>query len=127
MSARVSREALEKTQYANEYIVFDFGKTRYKSIEGRALIFGEEPMDGALVEIFAYAGPLENYADDARKRRLAACVTSENGQFAFSLPSGRYELRVSHGGGWNATHVIVVVDREFGKQKKLDVPMRVGT
>lgn len=63
-----------------------------------------------------------------RPRRLAACVTSEDGKFCFRhLRPGKYELRTSSKPGVNVTHVYVVVDKKAGQTKDLIARMSLGT
>ena len=93
-----------------------------------------EVMPDALVEVFHSPEYLlsdhpEREAKRKPQRRLAACVTDKNGMFCLSnIPSGKYELRVSKGSGWNVTHVYVVV-RKTGRSasnRQLKVEMSLG-
>jgi hypothetical protein len=58
---------------------------------------------------------------------VAACVTGEDGSFAFSLSPGEYELRMSQKGGVDVTSVFVKVDRKSHSSEKVKVVMQVGT
>lgn len=49
-------------------------------------------------------------------------------QVLFSqFTSWKYELRSSIDGGWNITHIYVVVDQEQGRNQKIEVEMSLGT
>lgn len=93
-----------------------------------------EAMPGALVEVFDSADHLlydypEREARRKPQRRVAACVTDKSGRFCLGdLPSGKYELRVSKGSGWNVTQVYVVVSRRgrSATNRELKVEMSLG-
>ena len=93
-----------------------------------------EVMPDALVEVFdspeylLYDYP-EREAKRKPQRRLAACLTDKNGMFCLSnIPSGKYELRVSKGSGWNVTQVYVVVKKRgrSASNRGLKVEMSLG-
>jgi hypothetical protein len=44
----------------------------------------------------------------------------EGGGFSFDIPDGRYEVRASKH-GWEASLVIVVIDKAAGKNKDMGV------
>lgn len=54
-------------------------------------------------------------------RRLGVGLTAAHGKFGFrGLPSGRYQLRSSRDGGWNITHMHVVVAKQNGHKQKIE-------
>jgi hypothetical protein len=60
----------------------------------------------------------------------AGCVVGPDGKFCFrALPPGKYELRLSKDGGWQNTHVYVIVAPLKQKAVKgdLEISMQLGT
>jgi hypothetical protein len=53
-------------------------------------------------------------------------MTDERGSFDLKLPSGKYEIRFSMGGGWQCTSALINV-RWFSFRRRLDVVMQVAT
>jgi hypothetical protein len=102
--------------------------------------FNDEPLDGALVEVFDRPDYLLCEWEEgnprgctirppAGQRRVAACVTGEGGKFCFDgLPAGRYELRASRDGQWNVLHAYVVVNPRdrAGRRGGIVLGMTVG-
>ena len=68
---------------------------------------------------------------DSRKetqKRIAGCKTDETGRFAFELPPGHYELRLSYGSGMNVTSILAYVSRSpFASRKALTPTLHPGT
>lgn len=114
---------------ANMYIVQQ-EETPYRELKGTVELGGDHPLEDVLVEIFDQPEYLLKQfgPPPASQKRLAACVTSEDGKFCFRhLAPGKYELRASSQAGVNVTHVYVVVNRRAGQTKELVVGMSVGT
>jgi hypothetical protein len=92
----------------------------------------EGPGEGALstlVQVFPRqaSDPLYRLADQDNERPVAACVTGDDGFFAFSLASGEYELRMSQNEGIDVTSVFVKVERSSHNSEKITMVMHVGT
>jgi hypothetical protein len=115
-------------QGANMFVVQQEEKP-YRELSGRVELHEETPIEDVLVEVFDQPEYLlrERPSEAPKQKRLAACVTAEDGKFCFRhLPPGKYELRASLNGGMNITHVYVVVDKKTGQTEKLRVGMSVG-
>ena len=99
------RGAITRTGYFEEIVVED--KNLYKALRGVVHLSNDErPMEDALVELFTYS-----QSKSKKQHRIRACITGEDGGFCFrSVSKGKYELRVSKEGGFEITHVYVVVD-----------------
>jgi len=117
-------------QGANQFVIY-VEKESYRQIEGIVEMDDDRAIENALVEVFDHPdylldeNPLKNHPD---QKRLSACRTAVDGKFCFrALPSGKYELRSSLDGGWNTTHIYVVVDKRAHQTKKIKVVMSVGT
>ena len=116
-------------QGANMFVVQQ-EETPYRELTGRVELHEDTPIENVLVEVFDQPEYLLQQwsAETPKQRRLAACVAREDGKFCFRhLPPGKYELRASLNGGWNITHVYVVVDKKAGQTKKIQVRMTLGT
>jgi hypothetical protein len=88
---------------ANEYIAFREKRT-YRHLRGFVHTFADDDtLANVLVEVYTYSPSLlaKGYeAGNLRGRRIAACVTGEDGSFCFNrIPAGRYELRTSLASG----------------------------
>jgi len=102
----------------------------YRKLEGRVELYENTPLEEVLVEVFDQPEYLLKNGGVApnNQKRLAACVTSDDGKFCFRhLPPGKYELRASSKAGVNVTHVYVIVDKRAGQTKELVVGMSLGT
>jgi hypothetical protein len=117
-------------QGANQFVIY-VEKKPYRGLEGTVQMYDDRTIENALVEVFDHPdylldeNSLGNHPD---QKRLAACRTAADGKFCFrTLPSGKYELRSSLDGGWNITHIYVVVDKKAGQTKKIEVVMSLGT
>lgn len=80
-------------------------KTHYRKLAG-VVSLSDRPVDNVLVELFPYAKE-----SSIKRARLAACITGSDGRYCFSRVSkGNYELRASKDGGFEITHVYIVVE-----------------
>jgi protocatechuate 3,4-dioxygenase beta subunit len=95
-----------------------------KALKGRVTNALEDPLDGALVEVFDHPEVWlaeDSYNNRNKQKRLAACVVGKNGEFCFSkLPPGKYELRASGPRGYNPMHVILTLAPQNRQSKKGD-------
>jgi protocatechuate 3,4-dioxygenase beta subunit len=103
-----------------------------KALEGRVTNALEDPIDGALVEVFDHPElwlAEDSYNNRDKQKRLAACVVGKNGEFCFSkLPPGKYELRASGPSGYDPMHVILTLaprDRQ-SKKEKIEVRLELS-
>ena len=129
------KTSLEDTrQGANENVIFVERKKRHR-LEGVVRNGGGDILPDVLVEVFDEPDYLlleypESELRKKKQKRLRGCVVGADGKFCFrDLPAGKYELRFSKDGGWNHTHVYVIValpGKKASKQK-LDVSMSLGT
>jgi hypothetical protein len=121
----------ETTHPGANQVVVVVEKDSYRRLEGKIEMYDARPLKDVLVEIFdqpEYLLDTSNFPKPPNQRRVAVCLTSADGKFCFKdLPSGKYELRSSIDGGWNITHVVVIVNKESGKRSYLHVLMGVGT
>jgi len=132
----VQANPLETTHYGgNEAVVVQEGGT-YSLMRGVILDPRGSVIKNVLVEVFDHPEwlllPYPQLKEaQLRQRRIAACKTGDKGQFHFSgLRDGKYELRASiEGGGWDVTHVYVVIAHSSrkGSKRKLSVEMHLGT
>jgi protocatechuate 3,4-dioxygenase beta subunit len=118
----------------NEDIVVKEEKV-YRQLNGAVTFQDEEPASGALVEVYTHPEYLlmsyaEREKEKKKQRRVAACITGEDGKFCFgSIEGGKYELRVSQGSGMNVTHIYVEVDPYSGvsTEDELTAVLKPGT
>jgi hypothetical protein len=113
----------------NERIEIDMRDKPVRIVSGIVLWPGDEPSNESLVQVFQRkpSDPLYKPSDKERDVPVAACVTGTDGVFAFSLPSGEYELRVSLNKGIDVTSVFVTVKHGWHRSKKIRVVMKPGT
>jgi hypothetical protein len=101
-----------------------------KTLRGVVRIFAspDPPQEGVLVEVYDHGEiALENARQDrSGQQRVMACVTGNDGEFAFDLPPGKYEVRASKNAGWDVTSVIVEVKKRGAKLKKLKVELHLS-
>lgn len=112
----------------NETITIDMQDKPVRKVRGIAVFPGGDTSN-TLVQVFLRKPSDARYQtqyDDARLP-AAACVTSNDGAFAFSLPPGEYELRMSQGAGVDVTSVLVTVKRGWHWSRKIKAEMHVGT
>jgi hypothetical protein len=120
------------TRWGGNQAVVVVPEKHFREIAGTVETFQNEPMEGALVEVFDKPDYLVSdklWAGRPEQKRLKSCVTSADGKFCFSgLPSGTYEVRISKDQGWNVTHAYVVLDRKaVEKIETLRIMMHIGT
>ena len=61
------------------------------------------------------------------QRRLGVGLTAAHGKFCFrGLPSGRYQLQSSGDGGWNITHMHVVIAKQNGQKQTIEGRQSLG-
>lgn len=137
---RCSRSDESTRRGGNEWVVIA-QRRAYREMSGKVASPDGGGMGGALVEVFDRPeyllcewepGKPNDCTTEppAKQRRLAACVTGDDGRFCFeNLAPGRYELRVSYGSGWNVTHVYVVVDPKgrASSSRYITVGLTLGT
>ena len=112
----------------NERIVIDLRDQPTRTVKGVVRGPGEGSLE-TLVQVFPreHSDPLCRPSDQENAVPAAACVTGDDGFFAFSLPSGEYELRMSQNKGVDVTSVIVTVKHGCHRARKIKVAMHVGT
>src|SRR5215813_4707700 len=104
------------------------------SIRGEVSWPTGEPAKDIVVEIFIYTGgdSSEDMNKALAQKRVAACITGEDGKFAFpQLKRGKYLLRAGtrESAGIDETEVVLVVDPHSTKHKndRLRIPLELGT
>jgi hypothetical protein len=112
----------------NETITIDLRDKPVRKVRGTAVFPGNETVS-TLVQVFLRKPSDARYQTRYEDARLpvAACVTGHDGAFAFSLPPGDYELRMSQGAGVDVTSVFVTVKRGWHWSRKIKAEMHVGT
>jgi hypothetical protein len=112
----------------NERVVIDLRDKPVRSVRGIVLGPGEGTLK-TLVQVFHRKppDPLSRASDQENELPAVACVTRDDGNFAFSLPPGEYELRMSQNQGVDVTSVIVTVKHGCHRSRKIRVVMQVGT
>ena len=81
---------------------------------------GQRHPDDLLDDEKQFAGP-------PKQNRVAACITAAYGEFCFRAPpSGKDRLRYSINGGWDITHVYLVVQRRSGRRKRIEFQVSRG-
>jgi hypothetical protein len=113
----------------------------YRKLYGVIEVDDEDPIIGALVEVFTHPedtpqGPYEA-AGKSKQRRVAACRTGPDGKFWFrNLPPGKYEVRSSNEGQpsyvvatpvFDVTSLIVDIDPKKGQRGGVRVWMHPAT
>lgn len=113
----------------NERIEIDMRDKPVGKVNGIVLWPEDEPSDDSLVQVFRHrpSDPLYKPSEEEHEVPLAACVTGANGLFAFSLPSGEYELRISLNKGIDVTSVFITVKPSWHRSEKIKVVMHPGT
>jgi len=118
-----------KTRWGgNQRIEIDLRDKPVRTVRGNVEGPGEGTLS-TLVQVFPRqpSDPLYRPADQENERPVAACVTRDDGFFAFSLPPGEYELRMSQNKGIDVTSVFVKVEKSSHSSEKITVVMHVGT
>jgi hypothetical protein len=104
------------TRWGGNEVVVGKAEKSYKRLSGEVTYGTTESASGALVELYTHPEHLflkypENVKKRKRQRRVAACVTGEDGRYCLGfIEAGKYELRVSKGPGFNVTQMYVEVD-----------------
>jgi len=123
-----------KTSWGQENVIIKQDQP-LKFLHGKIIVSsGEKPLAGALVEVYdkpeaLLLGWKEREARKDEQRKIAACVTGEDGEFCFDkMPAGKYELRCSKPVEWNCTSIYVVVDpkQNNGMASQIVVPMHIS-
>jgi len=112
----------------NETFTIDLRDKPVRTVRGTvAGPYGETV--SALVQIYLRKPSDGHYQTRYEDDRLpvAACETGDDGAFAFSLPPGEYELRMSQKGGIDVTSVFVTVKHGWHRSRKIKAQMHVGT
>jgi protocatechuate 3,4-dioxygenase beta subunit len=121
----------DRTHWGQENVIIKEEQI-FKTIHGKVSSWSNDrPLVGVLVEVFDRPEGLllswrEREERKSKQRRIAACITGEDGEFCFAnIPAGKYELRASKPVEWNATSIYVVVAPRNRKSTdaKLSVPM----
>jgi hypothetical protein len=118
-----------KTRWGgNERVVIDLRDRPVRMVRGTVQGPGVGTLD-TLVQVFHRkpSDPLYRASDQEDVLPVAACVTGNDGVFAFSLPAGEYELRMSQNKGVDVTSVFVTVKQGCHSSKEITVVMHVGT
>jgi hypothetical protein len=112
----------------NETITIDLRDMPVRKVRGTTVFPGNETVS-TLVQVFLRKPSDARYQTRYEDARLpvAACITGHDGAFAFSLPPGEYELRMSQGAGVDVTSVLITVKRGHYSSKRISVTMHVGT
>jgi len=89
----------------------------------------ERPIEGVLVEVYRRhendPSPNQSERGTNSEPRVYACITGATGEYAFDLPSGRYEV-LSSKPDWNPTSVLALVDVRKGKKTPTVIRLEVG-
>lgn len=119
---------------ANEDVVLAERQKRH-FLEGVITAPNGDILPDVLVEVFTEPDYLllpypESQQKKKAQKRVAGCVVGPDGKFCFrGLAPGKYELRLSKDGGWQKTHVYVIVAPLKQKAVKgdLGISMQLGT
>ena len=110
----------------NESIIVKEEKV-HRHLSGIVTLGGDNPISDALVEVYTHPEYLlldypERESKKKKQRRVAACVTEEDGKFCFGfIAPGKYEVRVSLESGINVTHIYVEVDPYSSESIETDI------
>jgi hypothetical protein len=102
--------------------------TTIKKLHGIVRDSTKAPIYAALVEVFADDGKIRTPTSDSVKR-LAACITRQNGKFRFDgMKPGKYILAVGRL-GFNITFVRFTLEPKSRRSvsKRLTINLHVGT
>mgnify|MGYP000432145361 CR=1 FL=1 len=123
-----------KTHWGQENVIIKRPES-FRFLHGKVTKSGDEkPLEGVLVEVYdkpegLLLGWKEREANKPNQRKIAACITGNDGEFCFDkIPPGKYELRCSKPTDWNCTSVYVVVapTRHKSLASKIIVPMQIS-
>src|SRR5262245_25660033 len=122
---------------ANEFILVDGGMIR--RVHGMAFFrnvafeTGREPVKDIVVEVYIYSGS-DSYQDVNKvlgmKKRVAACVTEDDGKFSFpTFKPGRYLLSAGtrKQDQFNELYIILKLDPKRDDNKELEIVLKPGT
>jgi protocatechuate 3,4-dioxygenase beta subunit len=103
-----------------------------KQLRGNVMLQNGEPISEAVVEVYDYSGRDKRlpYGPESSKKRKAACLTDEKGEFCFTrLPAGKYVLKVGTQAtaGINYSFVIVKLIPDLRRRRKLEISLNLGT
>ena len=103
-----------------------------KQLRGNVMLQNGEPISEAVVEVYDYSGRDKRlpYGPESLKKRKAACLTDEKGEFCFTrLPAGKYVLKVGTQApaGINYSFVIVNLIPDLRSRRKLEISLNLGT
>ena len=123
------------TRWGGNELVIVKEKKVYKELSGTVSYGTGHTVKDALVEVYTDPEYLlleypESQKAKKKQRRMAACVTGEDGKFCFGfIEPGKYEVRVSLDPGVNVTHIYVEVDPYGGESpdEGLNAPLTLGT
>lgn len=117
-----------KTRWGgNESVVIDLRDKPVRMVSGTVRGPGIGSLS-TLVQVFPRKPSDPIYrASDQNESPVTACLTGDDGAFAFLLPPGEYELRMSQNVGVDVTSVFVTVRRGARRSSKVRVVMKVGT
>ena len=114
----------------NEWVVIQESKV-VSTVNGIVVTDLEslEPWSNVLVEVFDHpevrlkSGP----SDRKSQKRITGCKTDGTGLFSFTLPPGKYELRLSYSNA-NVTSLLVKVSHSLvASKRRLVVNLSPGT
>jgi hypothetical protein len=93
----------------NERIEIDMRDKPVRDVNGIVMWLDDRPSDDSLVQVFSRrpSDPRIQASADEHGVPMAACRTGADGLFAFSLPPGEYELRVSLDKGIDVSSVLI--------------------
>jgi protocatechuate 3,4-dioxygenase beta subunit len=103
-----------------------------KQLRGNVMLQNGQPVSEAVVEVYDYSGRDKKrpYEPESSKKRKAACLTDEKGEFCFTrLPAGNYLLKVGTqaSAGINYSFVIVTLSPHLRSSRKLEISLNLGT
>ena len=121
----------DKTRWGGNRAVTQLPGQHFRELEGAVRIFGDEPAENVLAEVFDKPESLLNnepWEQRPTQNRFRVGDASRDGKFCFTdMPIGTYELRISRDPGRDVTQVYVVVGRQAGARKPIQVSMRIAT
>lgn len=123
-----------KTSWGQENVIIKRDEP-FKFLHGKITVSSDgKPLAGVLVEVYdkpegLLLGWKERAVRKRKQRKIAACVTGNDGEFCFDkIPTGKYELRCSKPADWNCTSVYVVVAPHERRSlaSQITVPMQIS-
>jgi hypothetical protein len=103
-----------------------------KRLRGNVMLPNGQPISEAVVEVYDYSDRDKRlpYEPESSKKRRAACLTDEKGEFCFTrLPARKYLLKVGtqSPAGINTSYVIVTLIPHLRSKRKLEISLQLGT